>query len=163
MRQMCYFVTERMQGGIRFPLGDSHPWWPKWNMKALLSVLVSVCVGVCVWVQKDGAVYSSLHHFLMDKFPSSSCHALVVTLMTTGFLLLLWRAGSDSCMGRCQHVSHCSSTYRLNHMPPPPCPSLNNNIITSLSYCPAHCLNLWMNDISSSRHLTCRCLLVLQE
>lgn len=50
-----------------------------------------VCVHVCVYAQKARSVHSSLHHSLMDKFPPSSRHALVVTVMTSCFLLLFWR------------------------------------------------------------------------
>ncbi len=76
---------------------------------------VCVCVFVCLCELKDEGVHSSLHHFLMDKFPPSSRRTLVVTVMTSGFLLLFWRAvGCDSRTGSCQHESHCSPSYRLS-------------------------------------------------
>jgi len=70
-----------------------------------------VCVCVC---ERETKEHSSIHHFLMDNFPPSSRHALGVSVMTSGLLLLFWRAvGCDSRTGSCQHASHCSSSSRL--------------------------------------------------
>lgn len=123
-----------------------------------------VCVNMCVYMGKcrEEGEHSPLHHFMMYKFPPSFRHALVATAMTSGFLLVFWRVvGCDSHMGRCQHASHFSSSYRH-----PLTPQLSQmlSVPTSskdqlLTYCPFlpvllltshNTTSLTMNNISSS-------------
>lgn len=122
------YITMSLAGeSVRFSLKISSLGWLLLMTRMKDGGILRVCE------QRD----SSLHHFMMDKFPPSSRHALVVTVMTSGFLLLFWRAvGCDSHTVRYQHVSHCSPSpllilFHVLYYPPPP--SSNDKLLT---YCP---------------------------
>lgn len=104
-----------------FVLREIHYYVVGWRERKIQSEISSLGWLLLMTRMKDGGILrvceqrdSSLHHFMMDKFPPSSRHALVVTVMTSGFLLLFWRAvGCDSHTVRYQHVSHCSPSPLL--------------------------------------------------
>lgn len=59
--------VETAEGRVRFPLGDSRSWWPRWNMKALCATAPS---------GKTSGARLSPRQFMMDTFPfsRSGCH-----------------------------------------------------------------------------------------
>lgn len=71
-----------------------------WGPCLCVSVYMCKCVCVCVCVRRKMRKHT-LCHFWWIRFLSLSLrHGSVVTVMTSSFLLLFWRAvGGDSCRG----------------------------------------------------------------